>query len=151
MFNTDQSGEAVSDAMEGSRRLTGIASETSAISSSTPSDPEVPSKPVRRRFSKAYKLRILKEYDSCTKPGEKSALLRREGLYSQSIAVWRHLRDEGKLEPSSHSSGKQTISASDRKRLMELELENERLHKELSMAQKIIEAQKKIQRYFRSR
>jgi len=34
---------------------------------------------------------------------------------------------------------------------MELELENERLHKELSMAQKIIEAQKKIQRYFRSR
>ncbi len=76
--------------------------------------------------------------------GSKSALLRREGLYSQSIAVWRKLRNEGKLEPSSHSSGKQPVNASDKKRLMELELENERLHRELSVAQKIIEAQKKI-------
>lgn len=144
MFITELSGETVSDATEGSRRLTGVASETALISSPASSDPEVASKPIRRRFSKAYKLRILDKYDSCSEQGEKSALLRREGLYSQNIAVWRRLRNEGKFEPSSHSSGKTAANDSDKKRLMELELENERLKRDLSVAQKIIEAQKKI-------
>ena len=45
-------------------------------------DPEVPEKAQRRRFSIAYKLRILGEADHCSQPGEIGALLRREGLYS---------------------------------------------------------------------
>lgn len=144
MLRSELSDKSVSVATEGSRRLTGVATENAAISSPTPSDTEVSSKPVRRRFSKAYKLRFLEKYDRCAKPGEKSALLRREGLYSQNIATWRRLRNEGKLEPFEHSSGKTTVTDSDKKRLMALELENERLKRDLSVAQKIIEAQKKI-------
>ncbi len=36
-------------------------------------DPEVREKKPRRRFTAAYKLRILKEFDACTQPGEKVA------------------------------------------------------------------------------
>ena len=36
-------------------------------------DPEVREKKPRRRFTAAYKLRILKEFDACTQLGEKGA------------------------------------------------------------------------------
>lgn len=41
---------------------------------------EVTTKAQPRRFTAAEKLRVLREADRCTKPGELSALLRREGL-----------------------------------------------------------------------
>src|SRR4030095_4200002 len=53
--------------------------------------------PRRRRFSPEYKLAILAEYDRLTQPGDKGALLRREGLYSSHIVEWRRARDAGAL------------------------------------------------------
>jgi hypothetical protein len=41
-------------------------------------DPELIEGPKRRRFSAEYKLRVLREADACTRPGEVGALLRRE-------------------------------------------------------------------------
>ncbi len=52
-------------------------------------DPEVSSMSGRRRFSAAYKARIVLEADACTESGEVGALLRREGLYSSSLSHWR--------------------------------------------------------------
>src|SRR3989304_4916878 len=52
-------------------------------------DPEVVAKAVRRRFSAAYKERILKAAEACTEPGEIGALLRGEGLYSSHLSKWR--------------------------------------------------------------
>ena len=46
---------------------------------------EVPARARRRRFTAAEKLRVLREADRCTRPGELSALLRREGLYSSHL------------------------------------------------------------------
>ena len=43
-------------------------------------DPEVVPKATRRKFSAAYKLRILQAAEACTQPGELGALLRREGF-----------------------------------------------------------------------
>jgi len=43
----------------------------------------------RRRFTVAYKRRVLHEAARCAKPGEVCALLRREGLYSSHLAAWR--------------------------------------------------------------
>lgn len=60
-------------------------------------DPEVPEKKPRRKYTAAYKLRILKEYEACTVPGEIGALLRREGLYNSNINTWLRQRDEGAL------------------------------------------------------
>ena len=52
-------------------------------------DPEVPEKTARRKFTAAYKLRILKEAERCTEPGQIGALLRREGLYASALTLWR--------------------------------------------------------------
>src|SRR6058998_3784453 len=51
----------------------------------------------RRRFTAAEKLRVLREADRCTKPGELSARLRREGLYSSHLSTWRAARTRGEL------------------------------------------------------
>ena len=58
-------------------------------------DPEVTEKAVRRKFTAEYKRRILKEADACTEQGQIGALLRREGLYSSNLTLWRRQVDEG--------------------------------------------------------
>ena len=41
-------------------------------------DPELVERPKRRRYTAEYKLRIVREADACTRPGEIGALLRRD-------------------------------------------------------------------------
>src|SRR3972149_1844889 len=60
-------------------------------------DPEVEAKPKRRKFSAAYRLRILEEADRCQESGEIGRLLRREGLYSSHLTSWRRARHQGSL------------------------------------------------------
>lgn len=90
---------------------------------------EVKSKKSRRNFTREYKLKILQEYDSCTRSGEKGELLRREGLYSSTITAWRRQLLNGNHE---------------NKRLHAIEVENQRLKHELAVARKVIDVQKKI-------
>jgi len=59
-----------------------------AAPSSTP-NPEVLAQPKRRRFTAAYKARIVAEAQKCTESGQIGALLRREGLYSSALTLWR--------------------------------------------------------------
>src|SRR2546428_2167206 len=60
-------------------------------------DVQVAAKPRRRTYTAEYKRRILKEADACTTPGAVGALLRREGLYSSHLVVWRRARGRGEL------------------------------------------------------
>jgi len=53
---------------------------------------EVMAKATRRRFTAEYKLGVLREADACTEPGEIGALLRREGLYTSHLCLWRKQR-----------------------------------------------------------
>jgi transposase-like protein len=105
-------------------------------------DPEVPEKALRRRFTPAYKLRILKEAQQCTKPGQLGALLRREGLYSSNLTLWRRQMQEGlvpkKRGPVAHKADPRT------RRIAELERDNEKLTRKLKQAELIIEVQKKV-------
>ena len=73
------------------------ASNSVAVPSPVGSEVEVLAKATRRRFSAAYKLRILREADACAQPGELGALLRREGLYSSNVTTWRAQRQAGEL------------------------------------------------------
>lgn len=75
-----------------------MAATVSVSSLERPRVPDPESKPQRRRFPTEYKLRILREIDAASEPGEIGEILRREGLYSQIISVWRRQRDEGALE-----------------------------------------------------
>ena len=109
-------------------------------------DPEVADRPVRRRFSTEYKLRILRQADRCAKPGEIGALLRREGLYSSHLTTWRHERDRGALAAlSAKKRGRKAEPPNPlARRVAELERENAKLQRRLKRAEIIIEVQKKV-------
>ena len=107
---------------------------------------EVPEKPVRRRFSAEYKLRILAEADRCTEPGQLGELLRREGLYSSHLCTWRTQREKGMLEglaPKRRGrKAKPKNPLADE--VVRLERENRRLAEKLRQAELIIDVQKKV-------
>ncbi len=134
---------------EGACRATGV----SAVGDETgprpvEPDPEVPEKARRRRFSGAYKLRILQAVGVCSEPGEIGALLRREGLYSSHLSKWRRQRDAGALEglrPQKRGRKARPVDPQ-AKRVAQLERENERLRRKLEQAETIIEVQKKLSR-----
>jgi transposase-like protein len=60
-------------------------------------DVEVVAKATRRRFTAAYKRKILRAADACTQPGAIGVLLRREGLYSSHLTTWWAQRERGEL------------------------------------------------------
>ncbi len=105
-------------------------------------DPEVPEKTVRRKFTAAYKLRILKEAESCTEYGQIGALLRREGLYSSSLTLWRHQVSQGLIPKKRGPVARKTDPHV--RRIAELERENEKLAHKLKQAELIISVQKKV-------
>lgn len=73
------------------------ASHGSVVPGTRANEVEVLAKATRRRFSAEYKLKILREAEACTQPGEIGALLRREGLYSSNLTTWRAQRERGEL------------------------------------------------------
>jgi len=113
---------------------------------SSPPDPEVPEKMLRRKFTAKYKLQILAEADTCTQPGQLGALLRREGLYSSSLTTWRRQRKKGILKAMTPKKRgrKQKKKNPLAKQVVQLEKDNRRLQQKLKQAELIIEAQKKM-------
>jgi transposase len=107
---------------------------------------EVLAKAQRRRFTAAEKLRVLREADRCSKPGEVSALLRREGLYSSHLATWRAARRRGELAglaPRARGPKAKPVDPRDKK-IAELEREARRLQARLERAERLIELQKQV-------
>ena len=115
------------------------------INNETP-DPEVVPMAKRRRFSAAYKLRILEEADASSGSGQIGALLRREGLYSSHLTTWRRQREEGQLAALSPRKRGRKLSVDETlaKELAELKQDKQRLQTRLQQAETIIEVQKKL-------
>lgn len=103
-------------------------------------DPELVEKPRRRRFTADYKLKIVREAEACTRPGEIGALLRREGLYSSLLTEWRRARDTGALEALERPRGRPKNDPRDVENA-ELRRRLERTEAELAKARKVIEVQ----------
>lgn len=131
--------------IRGNGKVKGNGKISSYFASSVP-DPEVVEKSKRRKFTAKYKLKILKEVDSMTEPGEFGALLRREGLYHSNIATWKWQREKGELEglKGKKRGPKEKSSKELERKLDKLERENKRLKKRLEKAEMIIDVQKKI-------
>lgn len=108
-------------------------------------DPEVGERPRRRRFSVEYKLRILSEAAACREFGEVGALLRREGLYSSHLSVWRRQYRAGALKGLKPKQRGPRASRDKvlHERVAQLEQENARLRRQLEEARVINEFQKK--------
>jgi transposase-like protein len=109
-------------------------------------NPEVLEKPIRRRFTAEYKLRILQEVDALSESGQIGALLRREGLYSSNLTTWRRQRDNGTIEAlSPKKRGRKALRQEPLIQENEqLRRKNERLARRLKKAEAIIDFQKKI-------
>jgi transposase len=109
-------------------------------------NPEVLEKPIRRRFTAEYKLRILQEVDALSESGQIGALLRREGLYSSNLTTWRRQRDNGTIEALSPKKRGRKAHRQDPliQENEQLRRQNERLARRLKKAEAIIDFQKKI-------
>src|SRR5713226_9248444 len=111
----------------------------------TSSEVEVVAKPMRRRFTAEYKLRVLREAEGCHERGEVGAVLRREGLYSSNLTQWRKQREAGELAGLSRRRG---LSARPKNPLADkvsaLERENVRLKARAERAEGLVELQKKV-------
>ena len=99
----------------------------------------------KRRFSDAYRIRIVEAANRCTKPGEISALLRREGLYSSCLARFRKQYAASVLGSGGPAKRKADRAEDEHlKRIMELERENRRLRRSLSQAEVLLDIPKKV-------
>ncbi len=129
---------------EGAHRATGVGAPLGGGDSFP--DPEVPEKKPRRKFTAAYKLRILEEVDQCSEPGEVGQILRREGLYSSNLTTWRRARENGILLAMAPRKRGRKPKKKNPLAIQNatLEKENRRLQAKLKQAELIIEAQKKI-------
>jgi transposase-like protein len=106
-------------------------------------DPEVTLKAKRRTFPPEYKLRILDEAARCRQPGERGALLRREGLYSSHLTHWRRELREGALaglKPKKRGPKTAPLAVEN----ANLRREIARLQAKLERAETIIDVQKKL-------
>ena len=104
---------------------------------------EVVVKAKRRQHPAEYKLRILREVETCKGKGDVGALLRREGLYSSLVSKWREQHDRDSLTGLSGKRRGPKVEAN-AEELLRLQRENKRLQAQLERAELIIDVQKKI-------
>ncbi len=130
------------------KKLKMVSSTTASIAApaapSVAPDPEVRAVAKRRQFTAAYKLSVLEEADRCSSSGAIGALLRREGLYSSHLTVWRREREAGAVAALGRRRGRKATLSAEQKRLAVLQAETVRLKRELEQARTIIEVQKKL-------
>jgi transposase len=107
-------------------------------------DPEVPEKAHRRKFSAQDKERILEEVDRATGHGRIGAVLRREGLYSSTLHLWRKERDAAVHKAFSQKRGPQPQRNPLAGENEKLRRQNQRLQEELEKAHIVIDVQKKV-------
>jgi transposase len=105
-------------------------------------DPDEVGRSKRRSFEAGFKLRVLEEWDRA-EAAERSAILRREGIYSSMISDWKRQRREGLLDNDGARRGEgrggPSYAEVDR-----LRRENAKLQAALTKATFVIEVQGKV-------
>lgn len=119
-----------------------------AARSGVPERATSPERPKRRAFTAEYKLRIVREADAALASGVEGAvgeLLRREGLYSSHLTVWRRERDAGELAGlTPKQRGRKATKNPLADEVAKLQRELERTKKELDKANTVIDVQRKV-------
>ncbi len=135
----EKTDDAAGVGAEGGRRPTVVPAPAAAAS-------EMSDRPRRRTFTAQTKLRVLAETDGAADVGGIGAILRREGLYSSTLADWRRQRDSGALggltpaKRGPKAAARNPLAAE----LAQARRENARLGRRLQQAEAIIEIQKKV-------
>jgi transposase-like protein len=107
-------------------------------------DPELAERAKRRRFTAAYKLRILREAAGATRSGEIAALLRREGLYTSHLTSWRKQQDRGALAGLEPRKRGPAGPSAEQFEVRALQAKLDRAQTELRTARRVIEVQEKL-------
>ncbi|MFY9663137.1 MAG: transposase [Candidatus Cybelea sp.] len=110
---------------------------------STSTKTQFSARTTRRRFTVEEKLRILAEYEAATTPEARGAVMRREGIYSSHIALWRKKRDSGGKAALDRKRGPKPNPQA--RELEKLRRQNDRLVKRNEQLEKIVEIQGKMQ------
>jgi transposase-like protein len=106
---------------------------------------EVTIAPRSKRYSAAFKLRLIEEADRCQAPGELGALLRREGIFSSTLSDFRKQKARGDFDGKSIATApKEVASPQVVKELAASQREVRRLKRELDCATALLELQKKV-------
>ncbi len=103
--------------------------------------------PKQRRYTAAYKLRLIERADACIGAGELASLLRQEGVYSSTLAEFRKQKARGDLDcrPVKGVTPKSTaVESATLKQLAASEREVRRLRRELEKARVLLDLQKKV-------
>ena len=98
--------------------------QTPEPNGSGPADPAP--RPSRRSFTAEYKAKVVAEYEAAPH-GEKSAVLRREGLFHSHVQEWTRARNTPAPAGSANGSGSTSATTA---RLSRAERESERLRAE---------------------
>jgi transposase len=112
-------------------------------STNTRPDPQVAVPCARRRFTAEYKRRVLEEADACTRHGQLGELLRREGLYSSTLASFRKQQLDGRLDRAApqiqraQRNQKEAARQRDARRMARLESENQKLRALIDLQKKL--------------
>lgn len=96
----------------------------------------------RRTFTAEYRARVIAEYEAAPH-GEKSAVLRREGLYQSQVRRWAAARDALARETSTPRRAHRATGGKDDP--ARLRAENQRLARELAKSQAVVEIMGKLQ------
>jgi transposase len=116
-----------------------------AVAGTKAHDVGMTDKAQRRRFTAAYKLKVLAEAKACRQPGELGALLRREGLYSSHLAAWRAAQRRGDLTgPARRRGPRRSGTGPLTTRIAQLERQLAAAVKRADRAEAIVEVQKKV-------
>ena len=125
---------------EGARRASAVSPAGAATG--VP-DPAVDAKAKRRRFTAEYKVKILREVDRAKEPGDVGAILRREGLYSSHLSVWRRDRDRvAKTDLVARKRGPKPKAVDPK--IKQLERENAKLLRRNEHVELMLGIQKKV-------
>lgn len=99
----------------------------------------------RRRFTAAFKLKIIEEAARCVAPGALGALLRREGLYSSHLSVWRAAAKRGELTGPVRHRGPKPVPPDPRThRILVLERALAKATARAEHAEALVDLQKKV-------
>lgn len=131
MISSNPSDEATSESVPGS------VPESAAV------DPAP--RPTRRSFTAPYKAEIVAEYEAAPH-GEKSGVLRREGLYHSHVKEWAAARDAGALSglTDARTSAKRPHKSAPPGENARLRAENTRLAAQLTQTRTALDIMGKV-------
>lgn len=98
----------------------------------------------RRRFTVEYKTWVVQEAERLRGTGDVGALLRREGLFSSQLTMWRKQYAAGVRHALSQKRGPKPTTSAATSELARLQRENATLRAQLARAELLIDIPKKL-------